>query len=47
MMKDLLNCKDLYDLIEGDSAKSSDMSDTDLKKKTLGTISIVGGHQSL
>ena len=41
MMEDLLNCKDLYDLIEGDNAKSSDMSDADwkkLKKKTLGAI---------
>ena len=28
MMEDLLNCKDLYD-IEGDNAKSSDMSDAD------------------
>ena len=49
MMEDLLNCKDLYDPIEGDNAKSSDMSDDDrkkLKKKTLGFIP-VGGHQSL
>ena len=41
MMEDLLNCKDLYDPIEGDSAKSSDMLDIDwkkLKKKTLGVI---------
>ena len=41
MMEDLLNCKDLYDPIEGDNAKSSDMSDADwkkLKNKTLGTI---------
>ena len=41
MMEDLLNCKDLYDLIEGDNVKSSDMSDVDwkkLKKKTLGAI---------
>ena len=40
-MEDLLNCKDLYDSIEGDKAKSSDMSDADwkkLKKKTLGII---------
>ena len=29
MMEDLLNCKDLYDSIEGDNAKSSDMSDVD------------------
>ena len=32
MMKDLLNCKDLYDLIKGDNAKSSDMLDVDWKK---------------
>ena len=41
MMEDLLNCKDLYDPIEGDNAKSSDMSNADwkkLKKKTLGAI---------
>ena len=41
IMEDLLNCKDLYDPIEGDSAKSSDMSDVDwkkLKKKILGAI---------
>ena len=41
MMEDLLNCKDLYDPIEGDNAKPSDMSDTDwkkLKKKTWGAI---------
>ena len=40
-MEDLLNCKDLYDPIEGDNAKSSDMSNADwkkLKKKTLGVI---------
>ena len=41
MMDDLLNCKDLYDPIEGDNAKSSDMLDADwkkLKKKTSGAI---------
>ena len=41
MIEDLLNCKDLYDPIEGDNAKSSDMSNADwkkLKKKTLGAI---------
>ena len=41
MMEDLLNCKDLYDPIEGDNAKSSDTSDANwkkLKKKTLGVI---------
>ena len=41
MMEDLLNYKDLYDPIEGDNVKSSDMSDTDwkkLKKKTLSVI---------
>ena len=41
MMEDLLNYKDLYDPIEGDNVKSSDMSDTDwkkLKKKTFGVI---------
>ena len=41
MMDDILNCKDLYDLIEGDNAKPYDMSYADwkkLKKKTLGVI---------
>ena len=41
MMEDFLNCKDLYDLIKGDNAKTSDMLDVDwkkLKKKTLGAI---------
>ena len=41
MMEDLLNCKDLYDPIEGDNVKPSDMSDADwkkLKKKILGVI---------
>ena len=41
MMEDLLNYKDLYDPIERDNAKSSDMSNADwkkLKKKTLGVI---------
>ena len=41
IMEDLLNCKDLYDPIEGDNAKSSDMSNDNwkkLKKKTLGVI---------
>ena len=41
MMEDFLNCKDLYDPIEGDNAKSSDMSDADwkkLKKKSLGAV---------
>ena len=41
MMEELLNYKDLYDPIEGDNAKSSDMSDADwkkLKKKTLAFI---------
>ena len=41
MMEDLLNCKDLYDPIEGDNAKSSDMSNANwkkLKNKTLGAI---------
>ena len=27
MMEDLLNCKDFYNPIEGDTDKSSDMSD--------------------
>ena len=48
MTKDLLNCKDLYNPIEGDNAKPSDVSNVDwkkLKKKTLGAL--VGGHQSL
>ena len=41
VMEDLFNYKDLYDPIEGDNAKSSDMPDADwkkLKKKTLGVI---------
>ena len=41
MLEDLLNCKDLYDPIEGDNARSSDISDVDwkkLKKKTFGAI---------
>ena len=29
MIEDLLNCKDLYDPIEGDNIKSSDMLDVD------------------
>ena len=29
MMEDVLYCKDLHDLIEGDSAKPSKMSDKD------------------
>ena len=29
IMEDILNCEDLYDPIEGDNAKSSDMSDAD------------------
>ena len=41
MIEDLLNCKDLYDPIEGDNVKSCDMLDADLKilkKKTLDVI---------
>ena len=41
MVEDLLNCKDLYDPIEGDNVKPDDMSDADwkkLKKKTSGVI---------
>ena len=41
MMEDFLNCKDLYDHIEGDNAKPSEMPDADrkkLKKKSLGSI---------
>ena len=41
VIEDLLNCKDLYDLIEGDNIKSSNMLDVDwkkLKRKTLGVI---------
>ena len=41
MMEDLLNGNDLYDSIEGDDAKSNDMSYVNwkkLKKKTLGAI---------
>ena len=41
MMEDLLNCKDLYDPIEGNNAKPDDMLDADwkkLKKKTLSVI---------
>ena len=40
-IKDLLNCKDLYDPIKEDNVKSSDMSKADwkkLKEKTLGVI---------
>ena len=41
MMEDLINCKDLYDYVEGDNVKLSDMSYADwkkLKKKILGSI---------
>ena len=41
MIEDLLDCKDLYDPIEGDNAKPDDMSDPNwkkLKKKTLGAV---------
>ena len=41
MMKDFLNCKDLYDHIEEDNAKPSEMPNADrkkLKKKSLGSI---------
>ena len=41
MIEDILNCKDIYDPIEGDNIKSSDMLDAvwkKLKKKTLGVI---------
>ena len=41
MMEDLINCKNLYDPIERDNVKSSDMSNADwkkLKKKTLDVI---------
>ncbi len=41
MMEDHLYCKDLFDPVLGDAAKSEDMSDADWKKldrKTLGTI---------
>ena len=41
MMEDLLNCKDLYDLIERDNAKQSEMAGADwkkVKKKALGSI---------
>ena len=41
MMEHLLNCKDLYDPIEGDNVELDDMSNVDwkkLKKKTLGVI---------
>ena len=40
-MEDFLNCKNLYDPIEGDNAKSSDTSYANWKKltkKTLGAI---------
>ena len=51
MIEDLLNCKDLYDPIEGDNAKSSDMSDADWKKLMKKTLCVirqwVGVHQSL
>ena len=42
MMEDLLNCKDLYDPIEGDNVKSSDMLDVFIR-----CHSPMGGHQSL
>ena len=41
MMEDLLNCKDLYDLIERENAKPSEMAGADwkkVKKKALGSI---------
>ena len=41
MIEDLLNCKDLYDPIKEDNAKSSNMSDDNwmkLKKKRMGAI---------
>ena len=41
MMEDFLNCKDLYDPIEEDNAKPSEMPNADwkkLNKKTLGVI---------
>ena len=41
MMEDLLNCKHLYDPIEGDNAKPSEIPDAKqkkLKNKTLGVI---------
>ena len=40
-MEDNVNCKDLYDPIEGDEGKLKDMTNdkwTKLKNKTLGTI---------
>ena len=38
MMEDVLYCKDLHDLIEGDSAKPSDMLDKDWEKSNRKTI---------
>ena len=41
MIEDVLYCKDLHDLIEGGSAKPSDMLDRDwekLNRKTIGCI---------
>ena len=41
MMEDLLNCEDLYDPIEGDNVKPSDMSDIHWKKLKKKTISVI------
>jgi hypothetical protein len=41
MMEDVLYCKDLHDLIEGDSAKPSSMPDKEwakMHRKTIGCI---------
>ena len=41
MMEDVLYCKDLHDLIEGDSAKPSKMSDKDWEKLNRKTIACI------
>ena len=41
MMEDVLYCKDLHDLIEGDSAKPSKMSNKDWEKLNRKTIACI------
>ena len=45
MMEDFLNCKDLYDLIKGDNANTSDMLDSNWKKWTLVSTSMLPKRQ--
>ncbi|MCI87124.1 hypothetical protein A2U01_0108405, partial [Trifolium medium] len=40
-MEDLLYTKDLYDPIEGESARSKDTSDTDWKKMNRKAVAII------